>query len=148
MGTVGTAPGGGKVTVTGLSAAVIKKGASVTVRQGSKTVQSVSGQWVGDATDVFVNCQNCGSAGWWMQQGAHCGTRSQPHNVEPCVWTATAPFTAKLHVVRNPVTDMTPEYSDGQVVTFRTGDTITFHIHESRLNTEKQQINYVLFYPV
>lgn len=37
--------GGGKVTVSGLSAKVVKKGAAVTVKQGAKTVQSVIGSY-------------------------------------------------------------------------------------------------------
>lgn len=38
--------GGGKVTVEGLSAGVVKKGATVTVKQGAKTVLSVAGTYV------------------------------------------------------------------------------------------------------
>lgn len=41
-GLIGAA-GGGKVTVTGLTADVVKKGHTVTVKQGSKTVASVAG---------------------------------------------------------------------------------------------------------
>lgn len=37
--------GGGKVTVSGLSAEVVKKGTAVTVKQGAKTVQSVIGSY-------------------------------------------------------------------------------------------------------
>lgn len=37
------AAGGGKVTVTGLSAGTVKKGTTVTVKQGAKTVTSVTG---------------------------------------------------------------------------------------------------------
>lgn len=43
MGVVGTAPGGGKVTVEGLRAEVVKSGSTVTVRQGSRVVQQVAG---------------------------------------------------------------------------------------------------------
>ena len=34
---------GGKVTVTGLTAGTVKKGTTVTVKQGAKTVTSVTG---------------------------------------------------------------------------------------------------------
>lgn len=37
--------GGGRVTVEGLSADVVKKGTNVTVKQGAKTVQSVTGSY-------------------------------------------------------------------------------------------------------
>ena len=37
--------GGGRVTVSGLSANVVKKGTTVTVKQGAKTVQSVVGSY-------------------------------------------------------------------------------------------------------
>ena len=39
--------GGGKVTVSGLSADVVKTGATVTVKQGAKVVQSVQGSFDG-----------------------------------------------------------------------------------------------------
>lgn len=41
--------GGGKVTVSGLSAAVVKTGTTVTVQQGAKTIQSVTGTFTSDA---------------------------------------------------------------------------------------------------
>ena len=43
MGQVLQRAGGGKVTVEGLTVDVVKSGASVTVKQGSKTVQTVTG---------------------------------------------------------------------------------------------------------
>lgn len=42
------AAGGGKVTVTGLSPAVVKQGTTVTVKQGAKTVESVEGTYTGE----------------------------------------------------------------------------------------------------
>lgn len=41
--------GGGKVTVSGLSAAAIKTGVTVVVKQGAKTIQSVNGTFTSDA---------------------------------------------------------------------------------------------------
>lgn len=43
MGVVGTAAGGGKVTVTGLAPEAVKKGTTVTVKSGSRVVQQVTG---------------------------------------------------------------------------------------------------------
>lgn len=43
-----SAAGGGKVTVTGLAANVVKQGTTVTVKQGSKTVASVVGAFAGE----------------------------------------------------------------------------------------------------
>lgn len=43
MGVVGTAAGGGKVTVTGLAPEVVKSGTTVTVKSGSRVVQQVTG---------------------------------------------------------------------------------------------------------
>lgn len=43
MGVVGTAAGGGKVTVTGLAPNVVKSGTTVTVKSGSRVVQQVTG---------------------------------------------------------------------------------------------------------
>ena len=40
--------GGGKVTVSGLSAAAVKTGVTVTVKQGAKTVQTVTGTFTND----------------------------------------------------------------------------------------------------
>ena len=42
------AAGGGKVTVTGLSPAVVKQGTTVTVKQGAKTVERVEGTYTGE----------------------------------------------------------------------------------------------------
>lgn len=39
---------GGKVTVTGLTAGTVKKGTTVTVKQGAKTVMSVAGTYTGE----------------------------------------------------------------------------------------------------
>lgn len=39
---------GGKVTVTGLSAGTVKKGTTVAVKQGAKTVMSVAGTYTGE----------------------------------------------------------------------------------------------------
>lgn len=39
---------GGKVTVTGLTAGTVKKGTTVTVKQGAKTVMSVVGTYTGE----------------------------------------------------------------------------------------------------
>lgn len=39
---------GGKVTVTGLTAGTVKKGTTVTVKQGAKTVISVAGTYTGE----------------------------------------------------------------------------------------------------
>lgn len=39
---------GGKVTVTGLTAGTVKKGTTVTVTQGAKTVMSVAGTFTGE----------------------------------------------------------------------------------------------------
>lgn len=47
--------GGGSVTVSGLSAATVKAGSTVTVKQGAKTVQSVSGTFTRDATAAAAN---------------------------------------------------------------------------------------------
>lgn len=44
------AAGGGKVAITGLSADVVKQGATVTVKQGAKTVTSVTGTFKGSTT--------------------------------------------------------------------------------------------------
>lgn len=41
--------GGGKVTVSGLSAAAIKTGVTVTVKQGAKAIQTVTGTFTSDA---------------------------------------------------------------------------------------------------
>ena len=41
--------GGGKVTVSGLSAAAVKTGVTVTVKQGAKAVQTVTGTFTADA---------------------------------------------------------------------------------------------------
>lgn len=46
-GLIGAA-GGGKVTVTGLTAGTVKKGTTVTVKQGAKTVISVAGTYTGE----------------------------------------------------------------------------------------------------
>lgn len=43
MGEILQRAGGGKVTVTGLTAAAVKNGVSVIVKQGSKVVQSITG---------------------------------------------------------------------------------------------------------
>lgn len=45
-GMLGTA--GGKVTVTGLTAGTVKKGTTVAVKQGAKTVMSVAGTYTGE----------------------------------------------------------------------------------------------------
>lgn len=45
-GMIGAA--GGKVTVTGLTAGTVKKGTTVTVKQGAKTVMSVAGTYTGE----------------------------------------------------------------------------------------------------
>ena len=45
-GMIGAA--GGKVTVSGLSADVVKQGTTVTVKQGAKTVESVAGAYTGE----------------------------------------------------------------------------------------------------
>lgn len=42
--------GGGKVTVTGLSADVVKKDATITVKQGTKVIESVTGTFQGTTT--------------------------------------------------------------------------------------------------
>lgn len=47
--------GGGKVTVSGLSAAAIKTGVTVIVKQGAKTVQTVTGTFTSDADMVASN---------------------------------------------------------------------------------------------
>ena len=39
---------GGKVTVTGLTAGTVKKGTTVTVKQGAKAVMSVAGTYTGE----------------------------------------------------------------------------------------------------
>lgn len=39
---------GGKVTVTGLSADVVKQGTTVTVKQGTKVIESVTGTYTGE----------------------------------------------------------------------------------------------------
>lgn len=39
---------GGKVTVTGLTVGTVKKGTTVTVKQGAKTVMSVAGTYTGE----------------------------------------------------------------------------------------------------
>ena len=49
------AAGGGKVTVSGLSAAVIKQGTTVTVKRGARTVVSVTGT-------LEANCAVCAGA--------------------------------------------------------------------------------------
>ena len=49
------ASGGGKVTVSGLSAAVIKQGTTVTVKRGARTVVSVTGT-------LEANCAVCAGA--------------------------------------------------------------------------------------
>lgn len=41
--------GGGKATVSGLSAGVVKTGTTVTVKQGAKTIQAVTGTFTSDA---------------------------------------------------------------------------------------------------
>ncbi|WP_394967447.1 hypothetical protein [Candidatus Allofournierella merdipullorum] len=46
-GTLNFKGGGGKVTVTGLAAGAVKKGTTVTVKQGAKTVASVVGTYKG-----------------------------------------------------------------------------------------------------
>lgn len=59
------ASGGGKVAVSGLSAAAIKKGVTVTVKQGAKTVTSVTGNLTPLA--LFAKGQANGDTwGSWM----------------------------------------------------------------------------------
>lgn len=45
MGIVGTSAGGGKVTVEGLDTGAVKKGVTVTVKQGSKVVKQTTGTY-------------------------------------------------------------------------------------------------------
>lgn len=47
-GTLNFKGGGGKVTVTGLTAGTVKNGTTVTVKQGAKTVMSVAGTYTGE----------------------------------------------------------------------------------------------------
>lgn len=54
MGVVGTAAGGGKVTVTGLAPEVVKSGTTVTVKSGSRVVQQVTGNMPGDSLPVAM----------------------------------------------------------------------------------------------
>lgn len=53
MGIVGTGPGGGKVTATGLTPGVIKRGTTVTLKQGNKVVSSVQGVYLGPQYGFF-----------------------------------------------------------------------------------------------
>ena len=57
------ANGGGKVTVTGLSAEVVLAGKTVTVKQGAKEVASVTGNAVGIGAMFLVN-RIGGTTGW------------------------------------------------------------------------------------
>lgn len=56
--------GGGKVTVSGLSADVVKTGATVTVKQGAKVVQSVVGAYKVSLEQVAHNVQEISSGTW------------------------------------------------------------------------------------
>ena len=55
---------GGKVTVTGLTAGTVKKGTTVTVKQGAKTVTSVTGNgdtwgsWMNVKSTTFISPNN------------------------------------------------------------------------------------------
>ena len=55
--------GGGKVTVTGLTAEVVLAGKTVTVKQGAKEVDSVTGNAVGIGAMFLVNRVG-GTTGW------------------------------------------------------------------------------------
>lgn len=59
------AAGGGKVTVSGLSAAVIKQGATVTVKRGARTVVSVTGT-LESVVGYFSMAQGHGDAFSWQ----------------------------------------------------------------------------------
>lgn len=54
MGRVLMRAGGGKVTVEGLSPAVVQQGKTVTIKQGSKVVQRVAGTFTGPSTAASV----------------------------------------------------------------------------------------------
>lgn len=57
--------GGGKVTVSGLSAGVVKSGTTVTVKQGTKTVSSVTGSYTPTfRTQVVSQTINFGKYQW------------------------------------------------------------------------------------
>ena len=53
--------GGGKVTVSGLSADVVKTGATVTVKQGAKVIQSFTGAYLVSSEQVAANVQEISS---------------------------------------------------------------------------------------
>lgn len=55
--------GGGKVTVSGLSAGTVKKGTTVTVKQGAKVIQSVAGTYAPTASSVSVTTKTGGVMG-------------------------------------------------------------------------------------
>ena len=67
------AAGGGKVTVTGLTADAVKKGATVTVKQGAKTVASVAGSFnpfVGDYGQVLLMWWGSNAGGYQPSAGS------------------------------------------------------------------------------
>lgn len=72
------AAGGGKVTVTGLTAGTVKKGTTVTVKQGAKTVTSVTGNLTPLA--LFAKGQANGDT-WGSWMNVKSTTFISPNNI-------------------------------------------------------------------
>ena len=72
------ASGGGKVAVSGLSAAAIKKGVTVTVKQGAKTVANVTGTLAPLALFAYGHANGDSWGAWFNVTGT---TFVSPNNI-------------------------------------------------------------------
>lgn len=76
-GLIGAA-GGGKVTVTGLTAGTVKKGTTVTVKQGAKTVANVTGTLAPLALFAYGHANGDSWGAWFNVTGT---TFVSPNNI-------------------------------------------------------------------
>lgn len=73
MGVVMQRAGGGKVTVEGLEPGALKRGATATVKQGSKVIKEVIGTFLGEYTYLahrFSATDNGANSIWTIPAGA------------------------------------------------------------------------------